>query len=83
MQKATDEQILALVNKYRDQINSRLIEAFKRAGLEPTQEVNEDGLWDELFCAVIDDEFLDGVVDSINDSVGADVYGFTCPDSDE
>lgn len=77
MKKAADQQILDLFNKYRDQINNRFIEVIKSRGYESTDEVSEEGLWDELFCGMmIEDDHLNNIVDSIEDSVGLDSYGF-------
>lgn len=76
MKLATDAEILEMFNKYRVEVIKKLVEEAKDDGFEVTEEVKESELWDEIFCGMLNDDFIGEVTDEIVDSVGFEEYGF-------
>lgn len=76
MKLATDAEILEMFNKYRAEVIKKVVEEAKEDGFEVTEEVKESELWDEIFCGMLNDDFIGEVVDGIDDSVGFEEYGF-------
>lgn len=76
MKLATDAEILEMFNKYRVEVIKKLVEEAKDDGFEVTEEVKESELWDEIFCGMLNDDFIGEVTDGIVDSVGFEEYGF-------
>lgn len=83
MKLATDTEILELFNKYRETVLKKFVETAKQDGFEVTEEVKESELWDEIFSAMQEDDFVREVVDGIEDSVGFEEYGFKDVDEEE
>jgi len=83
MKLATDEQILEMFNKYRKDVIKLIVDTAKEKGFEAPEEIEEVGLWDEVFSNMVDADFVTEVVDGIEDSVGLEDYGFVDQNSDE
>lgn len=73
MIKATDDQLLELIKKYKDQITKKFNEA--ASDYQPTESVKEVDILD-FVLGYVDDDMLEDVVSNIEDSIGMEELGY-------
>lgn len=76
MKNLTETQILNVFNKFYPEMVERLEKAFNRVGYKETEDVDGEGLLEEMLCFMVDDKIMDDLVVSIEDSVGPETYGY-------
>ena len=74
--KITDDQIVELGRKYKDDILNAFMDKAKEREYKIPSIIPERDIFDELLSMCSSPDFVGNVIDSIEDSIGMDEYGF-------
>lgn len=72
----TNEQKLQLVDKYLPHLMKRFLKASEEAGYKTPEVVEEFKILDEILCQCQEADFMDGLIESIEDAITMEEYGF-------
>lgn len=80
MKQASDVELLDLMKKYKDQILNAFKQSTEEHEYTENNEVSEVDILDHILCQASEENFIDDVIESIEDSIGMDSLGYECPE---
>jgi hypothetical protein len=81
MSKLTKENCWKLTEKYKDGFFAKFETMCEERGYSINGEIDEEGIWDEVLCKVLDKHIIEDIIVGIEDSISLEEYGFV--DEDE
>lgn len=73
----SDEKVLELFRKYEKNVLEGFVKYVESERyIRNEKELDEEGLWDEIFNGMSDKDFMREVLENMERSVGLEVYGF-------
>lgn len=79
--KLSDKVIVDVFRRYEKEVFSTFMEVSHKRDYKE-KDVDYSGILDEMFCQMVQDEFMERVIESIEDSISMKEYGFECPQED-
>ena len=78
-----DKEVIDIFEQYgQEAVMKNVLASIKERGYKEV-EVDVNGLWEEIFCQMVDEDFADLVVDSIENSIGLESYGFVASEEED
>lgn len=81
--KLSDEKVLDIFRKYEEQTIKQFIESCENNGYSMSEYPDFEGIWEEILSEMSSKDFMENVIDSMNNSIGIEEYGIINEDEEE